>query len=246
MKSIGIIPARYASTRFPGKVLADIEGKPMIQHVWEQAKKSRFLNDVMIACDDPKVEAAAKKFGAKAVMTSPQHASGTDRIAEAVRGLDCDVVLNIQGDEPLVHPQMLEALVQALTVDRESVMSTVIKVITDPSEIANPNVVKAVIDRDQNAMYFSRSAIPFNREGVDFLKLRYYKHFGLYGYRKEFLLRFKELPESPLEETEKLEQLRVLQAGYRIKTVTTDHDTVAVDTPADLERVCAILRSRHG
>ncbi len=242
MKVVAVIPARYASTRLPGKVLADINGKPMIQHVWEQVKKSRFVDEVLIACDDAKVESAARKFKARAVMTSVNHTSGTDRIAEAVKDLDFDIVLNIQGDEPLVRPEMVEVLARALLDDKKAVMATVVRVMTDESEVANPNVVKVALDKDGYALYFSRSPIPFNREKQDFSKLRYYKHFGLYAYRKEFLMGFKNLPASQLEETEKLEQLRVLEAGHRIKVVQTKCDTVAVDTQQDLDRVCEILK----
>jgi len=242
MKVIAVIPARWASTRLPGKVLADINGKPMIQHVWEGAKKAKFIDEVLIACDEPKVEEAARKFKAQTVMTSISHTSGTDRIAEAVKSFKADIVLNIQGDEPLVQPQMAEALAKALLDDKKSVMSTVVKVMTDDSELNNPNVVKVVIDHQGNALYFSRSPIPFNREQKPFAGLRYYKHFGLYGYRRDFLMKFKDLPASGLEQTEKLEQLRVLEAGYRIKTVTTTFDTVAVDTMEDLQRVREILK----
>lgn len=242
MKVIGVIPARYASTRLPGKVLADINGKQMIRHVWEQVKKCRRLDEVLIACDDKKVETAAKKFGAKVVMTSPDLSSGTDRIAAAVKDLNVDVVINIQGDEPLVRPEPIDALADVMLKDPSCVMATVIKRMTDPSELANSNVVKVVLDQDQNALYFSRSAIPFNRENQDFKQVLYFKHFGFYAYRKDFLLKFKDLPASILEQTEKLEQLRVLEAGYKIKTVQTKCDTIAVDTAQDLKRVCEYLK----
>lgn len=245
MKVVAVIPARYASTRLPGKVLADIHGKPMIQHVWEQVKKSRLVDEVLIACDDPKVEEAAKKFQAKAVMTSPKHTSGTDRIAEAVKDLKVDIVLNIQGDEPLVHCEMVDLMAKAMLEDKSLVMATVVKVMTDESEVANPNVVKVVLDKDGNALYFSRSPIPYNREKQPFSKIRYYKHFGLYAYRKNFLMQFKGLPVSLLEDAEKLEQLRVLEAGYRIKVVQTKFDTVAVDTQEDLERVRELIKKRN-
>jgi 3-deoxy-manno-octulosonate cytidylyltransferase (CMP-KDO synthetase) len=241
MKAIGVIPARLASTRLEAKVLQDIHGQPMIQHVWARAKQSRLLADVIIACDDEKVRKAAEKFGAKAVMTSPRHPSGTDRIAEVVRNLAVEVVVNIQGDEPLIHQETIDLVAQTLLKDQKCQMSTAIKILDRSEDLIDPNIVKVVIDHKGQALYFSRSAIPFNRDQRPFEKMRYYKHFGIYGYRKEFLMKIKDLPASDLEESEKLEQLRVLAAGYRIKTVVTPHDTVSVDTLQDLERVRKII-----
>jgi 3-deoxy-manno-octulosonate cytidylyltransferase (CMP-KDO synthetase) len=239
---IGIIPARYASTRFEGKVLANLLGKPVIQHVWEQAKKSKALDDLIIACDDERVEEKAKEFGANVVLTSKDHLSGSDRLTEIVQPLEVKVVVNIQGDEPLVHFTMIDDVARALLADPDYVMSTVITPLKDRQQLSDPNVVKVVTDKDGFALYFSRSQIPYPRDKGAEGKAKYFKHIGLYAYTKDFLFTFKNLPASALEDTEKLEQLRVLEAGYRIKTVQTEYDTVGVDTPEDLKKVEAILR----
>lgn len=241
MKVIGVIPVRWASTRFPGKILADLKGKPMIQYVWEQAKKADRLDGVLIACDEQKVKDVCEAFGAKAVMTAPDHASGTDRIAEAVKDVDIDIVVNIQGDEPLISPEVINDLALALCNDSKCPMATVVKRINDVSVLDNPNIVKVVIDNDGYALYFSRHGIPYNRDKKDFSEIVSYKHLGLYAYRKDFLLKFNDLPSSLLEQMEKLEQLRVLEAGYRIKTIQTEFETVGVDVPEDLERVARLL-----
>ena len=241
MKIIGAIPARWGSTRFEGKVLADINGRPMIQHVWQRAKQSRLLEDVFIICDDERIFDAAQIFGARVVMSSPEHPSGTERIAHAMRHSAADIIVNIQGDEPLIQPQVIDALAQALVHDAAAVMATVIKVIKHEDDVHNPNVVKVVIDQQQNALYFSRSPIPYNRDKKTFNNLTYYKHLGLYAYRRDFLCRFKDLPLSQLEQTEKLEQLRVLESGYKIKTILTDYETIGVDVPEDLNRVLELM-----
>lgn len=243
MKAIGVIPARWASTRLPEKVLADIHGRPMIQHIWAQAKQSRLLDEVLIACDHERVLKAAEGFKARAILTSPDHQSGTDRVAEVAAAMDADVVLNIQGDEPLLQPKIIDGLAEVMLDDPTLLMATVIKRIAREEELTNPNVVKVVVDRDRNALYFSRSTIPYNREKKEFAKTVYYKHFGIYAYRKDFLLNFKNLPASRLEDLEKLEQLRVLEAGHKIKTVETEYDLTAVDTAEDLERVRALMGS---
>lgn len=242
MKTIGVIPARYASTRLKGKVLADINGKPMIQHVWERAKKSRELQDVIIAVDDERILQKAKEFGAKAVLTAKEHASGSDRVAEAVKSLEVDVIINIQGDEPLIDPRAIDALAKAMKDDSACSMATLIKTIDDEKEINDPNVVKVVIDHQKNALYFSRAPIPYPRDQKASGSNRCYKHLGIYAYQKEFLLKFINLPKSFLEKTEQLEQLRVLEAGYKIKTVLTDMETISVDTEADLVRVREFLK----
>lgn len=235
MKIIGVIPARWASTRFEGKVLALINNKPMIQHVWERSRRSELLNDLIIACDDDRVAAAAGQFGAKAVLTSRNHASGTDRIAEVTGSVDGDIFVNIQGDEPLIDPAVIDALVAALVNDPSCSMGTVIKVLTSEKELKDPNVVKVVVDGAMNALYFSRSVIPYDRDGGD--EVIYYKHLGIYAYRRDFLLSYKNLPKSNLEKTEQLEQLRAMEFGYKIKTVVTNIETIGVDTPEDLARV---------
>lgn len=241
MSIIGIIPARWGSTRFEGKVLAPINGKPMLQHVWERAKKSKWLDAIIVACDDKRVLAAAQSFGAKAVMTKSDHISGSDRIAEAVKNLKVNIVVNIQGDEPLIDPKVIDNLARALSKDKNCQMATVIKVLDKKEELDNPNVVKVIVDNQHNALYFSRSVIPYNR-GQE--KVTYYKHLGIYAYRKNFLLKFTKLPKSKLENIEKLEQLRALEAGYKIKTVLTQHETIGVDTLEDLKRVQSLLASK--
>ena len=241
MNTIGVIPARYKASRFEGKLLADLAGRPVIQHVWEKAKQSKFLDDLIIACDDERILKAAKGFGAKAVLTSPDHISGSDRIAEAVRDLDVRVVVNIQGDEPLLAHSIIDDLARMMLKNEDVCVGTVIKRIASPEEIQNPNVVKVVIDKEHFALYFSRTAIPYNRENIDPKEITYFKHLGIYAYHKEFLLQFKDLPSSFLEKTEKLEQLRILEAGYRIKTVETAVDTIGIDTKEDLKRVALVF-----
>lgn len=244
MDVIGIIPARYSSTRFEGKVLADIAGKPMIQHVWERAKEALLLEDLIIACDDERVAKAAGDFGAKAVMTAKAHASGTDRICEVINPLDVKIVINIQGDEPLIHPTMIDGVARALLGDSSVSMATVMKRIEEPQVINDPNVVKVVIDKNNFAIYFSRSPIPFHAKGSEINYPVYFKHIGLYGYTKDFLFTYKNLPVSNLEKIERLEQLRVLEEGFGIKVIETKYDTIGVDTPEDLERVKLYLRER--
>jgi 3-deoxy-manno-octulosonate cytidylyltransferase (CMP-KDO synthetase) len=243
MNCIGIIPARFGATRFEGKVLANLLGKPVLQHVWEQAKKSKMLDDLIIACDDERIEKRCQEFGAKVVMTSKGHASGTDRLTEVVQPLDVKVIVNIQADEPLVHFTMIDDAARCLLENSDCVMATIIKAITEPSQLSDPNVVKVVKDKDGNALYFSRALIPFQRDKGPKAPVRYYKHIGLYSYTKDFLFTFKNLPPSLLEQAEKLEQLRVLEAGFKIRTLETGLDTVGVDTPEDLRRVEAILRN---
>lgn len=241
MDVIGVIPARYSSTRFEGKVLASILGKPMIQHVWERAKQARMLDDVIIACDHEAVASCAREFGAKVVFTAKAHPCGTDRISEVVNPLEVKIVVNIQGDEPLIHPSMIDSVASALMDNRELNMATLMKKIEDPALINDPNVVKVVVDKNNFALYFSRAAIPYLAVNAETSKPVYFKHIGLYGYTKDFLFTYKNLPLSSLEKTEKLEQLRVLEEGFRIKVIETKFDTVGVDTPEDLEKVRACL-----
>ena len=237
MDVIGVIPARYSSTRFEGKVLADILGKPMIQHVWERAKEAIVLDDLIIACDDDSVAHVAREFGAKVVMTSKGHTCGTDRIIEVVNPLDVKIVMNIQADEPLIHPTMIDNLARALLDDSEISMATIVKRIENAKELNEPNVVKVVVDKNNFALYFSRGTIPFQAQNSEVKTPLYYKHIGLYGYTKDFLFTYKNLPVSNLEKIECLEQLRVLEEGFRIKVIETKYDTVGVDTPEDLEKV---------
>ncbi|MBU2102231.1 MAG: 3-deoxy-manno-octulosonate cytidylyltransferase [Candidatus Omnitrophota bacterium] len=242
MNVLGIIPARYASTRLPVKLLRTLLDKTILQWAWENASKARLLDSLIIACDDPRIEEVATSFGANVVMTSPQHSSGTDRIAEAARDIDVRIVVNIQADEPLMHPSTIDSLAQTMLDDSTLVMSTVRKKIDEETEIHNPNMVKVVCDQNDYALYFSRFPIPYHREKNS--PKRYYKHLGIYAYTKDFLYTFKNLPPSSLEQAEKLEQLRALQAGYRIKVIDTLFDSWGIDTEDDLQKVERILSEK--
>ncbi|MEK6568372.1 MAG: 3-deoxy-manno-octulosonate cytidylyltransferase [Candidatus Omnitrophota bacterium] len=239
MDVIGVIPARYGSTRFEGKVLADIHGKPMIQWVWEAAKKAKILDEVIVACDDKRIEEAVKSFGGKAVFTSKEHTCGTDRICEVVNPLEVKVIVNIQADEPLLDPVMIENVARPLLDNPSLNMATLMKRIDGPQEASDPNVVKVLTDKNGLALYFSRLAIPYQQDKS--IRAVYYKHIGLYAYTKDFLFIFKNLPESYLEKMEKLEQLRVLEAGFKIKVIETKVSTIGVDTPEDLEKAKKVI-----
>lgn len=243
MDAIGIIPARYGATRFEGKVMADLMGKPVVQHVYEMAKKSKMLDDLIVATDDERVLKLIKDFGGKATLTSADQPTGTDRLAEVVNPIDVKVVINIQGDEPLVHYTMIDELVRTMLQEETIVMSTVVKKIENKEDIMDPNIVKVVIDREGFALYFSRSPIPFERGAQS---KNFYKHLGLYAYTKDFLFTFTNLPKAELERVESLEQLRALFHGYKIKTIETKFDTVGIDTPEDLERAKKVLSERAG
>jgi 3-deoxy-manno-octulosonate cytidylyltransferase (CMP-KDO synthetase) len=262
LRAVGIIPARWQAARLPGKPLARIAGRPMIQHVYERAQQAESLSGVLVATDDERIMAAVRAFGGEAVLTSDAHRSGTDRVAEAAASLAVDVVVNIQGDEPLVEPGAIDALVAPFLTEPGLSMTTLAVPIRAPEEIEDPGVVKVVIDRRGYALYFSRYPIPYCRDGVaadlpvgggtgqkpgphDAAGQRL-KHLGLYAYRAEFLQTFARLEPTPLEQTEKLEQLRVLEHGERIFVVLTEHDAVSVDTPEDLERVRAMLEAGGG
>ena len=242
MRIIGIIPARYAATRLPGKPLAPIAGAPMIRHVYEGARRSRAIERLIVATDDARIAEAVASFGGEAVMTSPEHPSGTDRIAEAARSLklrDSDIVLNIQGDEPLVRPEMLEALCEA--AEATDHMATIAFRTENPEDYRNPAVVKVVVDDTMRALYFSRSPIPHHRENPDAPGAPFWKHLGFYAYRQGFLQHITTLPPGRLETLEKLEQLRVLEAGFPILVAPSPHDSVGIDTPEDLERIRRIM-----
>lgn len=245
MDTIGIIPARYSSTRFEGKVLADILGKPMIQWVYEQAKQAFTLDEVIIACDDARIARAAQGFGAKVVLTAKGHPCGTDRICEVINPLDVKIAINIQGDEPLIHPTMIDAVAGALLDDDSIYMASVMKKIEDHEVINDPDIVKVVIDKDNFALYFSRAPIPFQARDCEIKLPIYFKHIGLYGYTKDFLFSYKNLPVSYLERVERLEQLRVLEEGFRVKMIETRYDTIGVDTPEDLEKVKQFLQKQQ-
>jgi len=239
MRAIGVIPARYASTRLPGKPLKDIAGKPMIQHVYERSLEAASLDSVIVATDDERIVEAVTAFGGSVVLTSADHPNGTSRAAEAVRDEICDIVINIQGDEPLISPRMIEEVVAALEEDPE-VPSATLCCRIPPERYDDPNVVKTVCDLKGFALYFSRSLIPFPRHPEH---QKVYEHIGIYGYRKEFLPVFLGLPETPLSQTESLEQLKVLEHGYRMRVVESgvEYDALSIDTEEDLERARRIM-----
>jgi 3-deoxy-manno-octulosonate cytidylyltransferase (CMP-KDO synthetase) len=237
---VGVIPARFGSTRLPGKILMEMAGKPMIQWVYERAQQSKTLSELLVAVDDVKVQQCVEAFGGKAIMTGQQHQSGTDRIAEAIANRSADIVVNIQGDQPLLDPRMIDEAVQPMLDNPEMKMSTLMMQIP-PEDFNNPNVVKVVTDELGYALYFSRSLIPYPRNAKD---LRVYEHIGLYVYQKDFLLMISKLPQTYLEKTEVLEQLRVMEKGYKIYVVQTKHPATAgisVDTAEDAAKVEKLL-----
>lgn len=246
MRIVGIIPARYASTRFPGKPLHLIAGKPLVQHVVERCRLSRTLADVVVATDDPRIADVARTF-ARVEMTRPEHPSGTDRIAEAAARLGADACVNIQGDEPLMDPDVIDAVAGLLS---SADMSTAATPLQEARDLDNPNVVKVVVGVDGHALYFSRSTIPFLRDTAGSAATArlhafpYLRHLGIYGYRSNALQRIVSWPPSPLEQAEKLEQLRALEHGIRIAVARVDHEGIGVDMPGDVERVEAILATR--
>jgi len=244
MKAIGIIPARYGSTRFPGKALAPLAGKPMIQWVYERCQSTPVLSELVVATDDERIRSAVQAFGGRAAMTRADHPSGTDRLAEVVAPRpDVDIVVNIQGDEPLIEPESIERALAPMVEDRTIPMSTLRVKIEEAQEIADPNVVKVVVDLKGFALYFSRLPIPhqaYSTKGGGV----YWKHVGMYVYTRDFLLTYAGLPRTDLEQRERLEQLRVLEHGYRIACPETPFDSIGVDTPEDLARVEGVVRER--
>jgi 3-deoxy-manno-octulosonate cytidylyltransferase (CMP-KDO synthetase) len=245
MKVLGIIPARYASTRFPGKPLALIAGKPLLQHVVERCQQAELLSEVIVATDDTRIWEVAQNF-CRAEMTAASHPSGSDRIAEVARRCACDAIINIQGDEPLIDPSVIDAVARAL---EQTEMSTAATAITSADEYDNPNVVKVVVNTAGQALYFSRRAIPFVREAASrpmseqLAAFPFLKHLGIYGYRRETLLRLVGFPVSPLEQAEKLEQLRALENAIQIAVAKVDYDSVGVDVPADVRKVERVLKA---
>ena len=243
MKVTGIIPARYASTRFPGKPLALIAGKPLIRHVVERCQQAKSLAEVIVATDDTRIWEVAQAF-CRAEMTAPEHPSGSDRIAEVAERCDCEAVVNIQGDEPLIDPAVIDAVAGALA--REE-MSTAATPVHSADEYDNPNVVKVVVNAAGRALYFSRRTIPYLRDAASrsvseqLAAFPFLKHLGIYGYRRETLLRLVKYPVSPLEQAERLEQLRALENGIPIAVMKVDYDSVGVDVPADVKRVEQLL-----
>ena len=228
-----VIPARYESTRFPGKPLADIAGRPMIEHVYTRAVEVPGVSAVVVATDDTRISEAVTQFGGVVRMTRSTHRTGLERVAEVAADLDCDIVVNVQGDEPLLEPRMVTEAVGALEADDTVRMSTLCKRISSAADTGNPNVVKVVVDRHGDALYFSRAAVPF----VPDARQLAFRHIGLYAYRRAFVCELAALPQTPLEIAESLEQLRALEHGFRIRVVETHYDSIGVDTPEDLERV---------
>lgn len=247
MKVVAVIPARYESVRFPGKSLVDIKGKPMIQHVYERTCQSALFTQVIVATDDRRIHEAVRGFGGVARMTSSRHRTGTDRIAEVARDIDADILVNVQGDEPLIHSQMLEQVLQPLFDTPQVAIGTLKHPIDMSEDLFNPNVVKVITDVNGRALYFSRAPIPWlkgkDMHGAGFREFRFYRHIGLYSYRRDFLLEFIDLPHTPLEIVEGLEQLRALEYGHRIQVVETPYESIGVDTPDDLERVLTLMEA---
>ena len=240
LQVVALIPARFGSTRFPGKPLADIDGRPMIEHVYRRAESASSVSEVIVATDDLRIATRVSDFGGRVRLTKPTHQSGTDRLAEVVAKIDCDIAVNVQGDEPLIDPRAIDQAIAPLLDDPTVQMTTLYKRITQPSELADPNVVKVVVDRGGFALYFSRAPIPYIRDprgGWPPL----YRHIGLYAYRRSVLLVLAGLDPTPLERAERLEQLRALEHGIRIKAVETQYDSLSVDTPDDLEAVRRLL-----
>ncbi len=250
MTVTAVIPARYASTRLPGKPLAEIGGRPMIQWVYERVDQAALVNDVVVATDDQRIVDAVEGFGGRAVMTSADHPSGTDRLAEVARQLDAEIVVNVQGDEPLIAAEVIDACVRPMIDGGDFHVVTPCTPIMSKAALANPNVVKVVTDRAGCALYFSRAPIPFDRDeaepGAKAGQRLYYKHLGLYVYGREFLLTYTKLARTPLEIREKLEQLRILENGYRIRVVETPYDSIGVDSLEDLERVRKLVHAQAG
>lgn len=251
MKITAIIPARYASTRFPGKPLVDICGKTMIERVYQRTKQSALIDRVIVATDDERIAAAVTAFGGEVCMTSDQHETGTDRLAEVAATLSSDLIVNVQGDEPLIEPSMIDQAIEPMINDATISMGTLMVAIDSVDEFLSPNVVKVVTDRSNAALYFSRSPIPCVRDHIDSLKenfgaVKAFKHIGLYVYRREFLLTYPTLDVTPLESMEKLEQLRALEHGYKIHVAETARPSQGVDTPEDLEKVRLIVAKSEG
>ena len=247
--TVAIIPARYGSQRLPAKPLADIAGKPMIQHVYERTARASLVAEVIVATDDERVASAVRAFRGHAVVTPASLQSGTDRVAFAARSLErANIVVNVQGDEPLIDPAMIDQAIQPLVMDSTIAVGTLVRKIETVTELNNPGVVKVVLDSQGYCLYFSRSVIPFLRDhaALEWLKHHtYHKHIGLYVFRREFLAHYARLPQTPLELAEKLEQLRILEHGYRIKATVTHRDTLPVDTQQDLDNVRLIVQAQQ-
>lgn len=241
-KVLIVIPARHGAKRFPGKPLAPISGKPMIQHVVERARQAKTASRVVVATDDERIVSAVKGFGGEAVMTRSDHRSGTDRIAEVSAHIAADIYVNVQGDEPLVAPETIDAVVSAMLEDDSVQIATPCIEISEANDIMDPNIVKVVRDFEGNALYFSRAPIPWVRDTASDVAVSHWKHLGLYAFRHSALVEYPTLPPGELEPIEQLEQLRWLENGFRIRVVETTHDAVSVDVPADVERVEKLIR----
>ncbi len=239
MRVAAVIPVRYSSTRFPGKPLVPISGKPMIQWVYERTTRAEILDEVLVATDDERILRTVKDFGGRAVLTSGNHRSGTERVVEAACDLTAEIIVNVQGDEPLIQPEMITQAVTPLVQGEEAPIVTLKYPVNEPEELEDLNIVKVVTDKDGYALYFSRLPIPYNRGGA---KVNYYKHIGLYVYRREFLEKWGQLKPSVLEKAEQLEQLRALENGYRIKVLPSPYDSWGVDIPEDIDRIYRILQ----
>jgi 3-deoxy-manno-octulosonate cytidylyltransferase (CMP-KDO synthetase) len=239
---LAVIPARRASSRFPGKPLAPIAGRPMIQHVVERVRGARLVSEVLVATDDAGIKKAVEDFGGEAILTRADHRTGTDRVAEVALHREAGIYINVQGDEPLVDPGTIDALVAALLDDDSVQIAGPCVAITQMNDIMDPNITKVVRDFDGNALYFSRAPVPWVRDRDGSVAARHWKHIGLYAFRREALIEFPTLPPGDLERLEQLEQLRWLENGYRIRIVETEYDAISVDVPGDVERVEKLLR----
>jgi 3-deoxy-manno-octulosonate cytidylyltransferase (CMP-KDO synthetase) len=244
LKVVAIIPARYGSERLPGKPLAPIVGRPMIQHVVERTRQADRVSRVIVATDDERIKKAVEEFGGEAVLTRRDHPNGTDRIAEVAAHFEADIYVNIQGDEPLIDPGTIDAIVTEMVDDESIQIATPCTVITQRREIMDPNIVKVVRDFDGNGLYFSRAPVPWVRDERATVAAKHWKHIGLYGYRRDVLLEYPTLPPGELERIEQLEQLRWLENGFRIRMLETEYDAISVDVPADVTRVEKILQER--
>ena len=240
-----VIPARYGSTRLPGKPLVMLAGKPMVQRVYERAKMAKSASRVIVATDDQRIVKAVEAFGGEARMTRPDHRTGTERIAEVAAHSEGDVFVNVQGDEPLLDPQAVDTAVNSLLEDPPAAISTVAVPIKTPGDIMDPNVVKTVLDFDGNALYFSRAPIPWVRDTTAHQVVRHLKHLGLYVFQRDALLEYPTLPQGELERIEQLEQLRWMENGWKIRVAEVEHDAVSVDVPADVERVEKLLQNEN-
>ena len=249
MKKIVVIPARLNSTRLPNKVLLDLNGKSVVQRVYQQCKKAQSIDEVYIATDSQKVKEVCSSFTNNIILTDKKHQSGTDRIAEAISDIDCDIIINVQGDEPFIEPSLIDKLANSFE-NSDTIMSSAMHKIQKVEELKSPNVVKVTIDKNSNALYFSRSIIPHHRDEWETLlnhhidipvPLKFYRHLGIYGYTKDFLIKYSQMEQSYLERLEKLEQLRVLENGYKIKMIETNYNSIGIDTQEDYKMALSLL-----